>query len=38
MKYYQEFILNVLGQIPMLGSLESTFVMEEVKNDFGVAI
>jgi hypothetical protein len=28
----------VLGQLPMLGSLESTFVMEEVKNDFGVAI
>ncbi|MBO5613715.1 MAG: Lrp/AsnC family transcriptional regulator [Prevotella sp.] len=38
MKYYQEFILNVLGRIPHLGSLESTFVMEEVKNDFGVAI
>ena len=38
MKYYQEFVLNVLGQLPMLGSLESTFVMEEVKNDFGVAI
>ncbi|MBR4571987.1 MAG: Lrp/AsnC family transcriptional regulator [Prevotella sp.] len=38
MKYYQEFILNVLGQLPMLGSLESTFVMEEVKNDFGVAV
>lgn len=38
MKYYQEFILNVLGQLPMLGSLESTFVMEEVKNDFGIAI
>ena len=38
MKYYQEFVLNVLGQLPMLGSLESTFVMEEVKNNFGVAI
>lgn len=38
MKYYQEFILNVLGQLPMLGSLESTFVMEEVKNDFDIAI
>ena len=30
MKYYQEFILNVLGNIPNLGSIESTFVMEEV--------
>ena len=38
MKYYQEFVLNVLGQLPMLGSLESTFVMEEVKHLFGVAI
>lgn len=38
MKYYQEFVLNVLGQLPMLGALESTFVMEEIKNDFGVAI
>lgn len=38
MKYYQEFVLNVLGQLPMLGSLESTFVMEEIKHLFGVAI
>lgn len=38
MKYYQEFVLNVLGQLSMLSSLESTFVMEEIKNDFGVAI
>lgn len=38
MKYYQELVLNVLGQLPMLNSLESTFVMEEIKNDFGVAI
>ncbi|MBO4662439.1 MAG: Lrp/AsnC family transcriptional regulator [Bacteroidaceae bacterium] len=38
MKYYQQFILNVLGSLPMLGSLESTFVMEEIKHRFGVAI
>jgi Lrp/AsnC family leucine-responsive transcriptional regulator len=38
MKYYQEFILNTLGQLTMLGSLESTFVMEEVKNAFGIVI
>jgi len=38
MKYYQEFILNTLGQLSMLGSLESTFVMEEVKNAFGIVI
>ena len=34
MKYYQEFILNVLGTIDSLGSLESTFVMDEVKHLF----
>ena len=33
MKYYQEFILNVLGTIDSLGSLESTFVMNEVKHE-----
>ncbi len=38
MKYYQEFILNVLGSIPNLGTIESTFVMEEVKHNFGVVI
>lgn len=38
MKYYQEFILNILGELPMLGSLTSTFVMEEVKNQFGVTL
>ena len=38
MKYYQEFILNVLGTIDSLGSLESTFVMDEVKHDYGTHI
>lgn len=38
MKYYQEFVLNVLGSIPHLGTLESTFVMEEVKHNFGIVI
>lgn len=36
MKYYQEFILNVLGTIDSLGSLESTFVMDEIKHDYGI--
>lgn len=36
MKYYQEFVLNVLGTIDSLGSLESTFVMEEVKHEYGL--
>ena len=38
MKYYQEFILNVLGTIDSLGSLESTFVMDEVKHDDGIQV
>lgn len=38
MKYYQEFILNVLGTIDSLGSLESTFVMDEVKQVYGIHI
>ena len=38
MKYYQEFILNVLGTIESLGSLESMFVMDEVKHDYGIHI
>lgn len=38
MKYYQEFILNVLGSIDSLGSLKSTFVMDEVKNSYGIPV
>ena len=38
MKYYQEFILNVLGTIDSLCSLESTFVMNEVKHEYGIHI
>ena len=36
MKQYQEFILNKLGKIDSLGSLESTFVMSEVKQQYGI--
>lgn len=38
MRYYQEFVLNVLGTIENLGSLESTFVMHQVKHDYGINI
>lgn len=38
MKYYQAFILNVLGTIDSLGSLTSTFVMAEVKHNYGISI
>jgi Lrp/AsnC family leucine-responsive transcriptional regulator len=35
MKEYQRFVLDVLGNIPELGSLESTFVMDELKLEYG---
>ena len=38
MKYYQAFILNVLGTIDSLGSLRSTFVMDEIKQTYGIHI
>ena len=38
MKYYQAFILNVLGTIDSLGSLRSTFVMYEIKQTYGIHI
>ena len=38
MKQYQEFVLNKLGEIESLASLESTFVMSEIKQDFGISI
>lgn len=38
MKQYQEFILNKLGTIEQLSSIESTFVMSEVKQVNGINI
>jgi len=38
MKYYQEFIINVLGTIESMGSLMSTFVMDEVKQEYGIPL
>ena len=38
MKHYREFVLNVLGTIENLGSLESTFVMDEVKRGAGICL
>ena len=38
MKYYQEFIINVLGTIESMGSLMSTFVMDEVKHEYGIPL
>ncbi len=36
MKQYQEFILTKLGDIDSVGSIESTFVMSEVKQKYGI--
>lgn len=38
MRYYREFILNVLGTIDGLGSLTSMFVMSEVKHSIALPI
>ena len=38
MKAYQQFLLNVLGNIESLDSVESTFVMEEIKQSYGINI
>ena len=38
MKYYQEFILNVLGTVENLGSIESVFVMDVVKQEYGIQL
>ena len=36
MKQYQEFVLTKLGEIDSVGSIESTFVMSEVKRSYGI--
>ena len=38
MKQYQEFILNQLGNIEHVASIESTFVMSEIKQSYGINI
>ena len=38
MASYREFVLWRLTQIPHIGSLESTFVMEEIKHDHGIIL
>lgn len=36
MKSYHEFLLNVLGTIESIASMESTFVMDELKYNSGI--
>ena len=36
MKQYQEFVLTKLGDIDSVASIESTFVMSEIKQNYGI--
>lgn len=38
MKRYRELVLGVIGQIEHLASLESTFVMDELKHSYGIVV
>ena len=38
MHYYQQFLLNVIGRHENIYSLESTFVMEEIKHEYSVSV
>lgn len=38
MRYYQQFLLNVIGRHDNISSLESTFVMEEIKHEYSVSV
>ena len=38
MQYYNNFIIDTLGTIESLGSLQSWFVMNEIKNSYGLPI
>ena len=38
MRSYQQFLLNVIGMHNNINSLESTFVMEEIKHEYGVGV
>ena len=38
MKYYQEFIINVLGAMSNIDSIESVFVMSLIKQSFAIPV
>ncbi len=38
MRHYQQLLLNVLGRHDNIMSLESTFVMEEIKHEYSVSV
>lgn len=36
MKAYNDFLINVLGQVDSIGSIQSSFVMNEIKHSYGL--
>lgn len=38
MRYYNDFVINVLGTIESIGSIQSTFVMKEIKQTHSLYI
>lgn len=38
MRAYRDLVTDTLGRLPYLSSLESVFVMDEVKNTFGIRV
>ncbi|MDE6351960.1 MAG: Lrp/AsnC ligand binding domain-containing protein, partial [Muribaculaceae bacterium] len=38
MKYYQEFIINVLGSMSNIDSIESVFIMSVIKQSSAIPI
>ena len=36
MKEYNEFIIDTLGTIDAIGSVQSSFVMNEIKHSYGL--
>ncbi|MDD5950387.1 MAG: Lrp/AsnC ligand binding domain-containing protein [Bacteroidales bacterium] len=38
MRSYQKLLLEVVGRHENIDSMESTFVMEEIKHDYGVGV
>lgn len=38
MRAYNDFLINVLGQVDSIGSIQSSFVMNEIKHSYGLNI
>ena len=36
MKQYNDFIINTLGTLDTIGSIQSSFVMDEIKHSYGL--